>query len=212
MKYLKRFNEGKSKNKSEKFIKLKSINSWLDPHYGKLYDDFFDSPDIRYSDDDPMSTFRHVDQNYTSYAGISKEDKKIIEEYFKTGEDIFKPNINFDLIDTIKDLSLEKWIDKGWKLNINVEIKNNKVYSEWLGLNDEEVYWFRFFPETLDYLKELNQESNYYYLIRLLKPSVMGSYISDRSESYELASDINSSEIIKKYYPDLKYRVIASYW
>ena len=115
MRYLKLYEEHNSI--PDNFIRLDSIGHVLDPEEGVIYALLKKGG---YDSENPYE----IEQDLNH---ISDEEKQIVDKYWTSCEDITKDRINWNLIQTAKDLSLE-YLDEGNELRIEVvvtETKNN---------------------------------------------------------------------------------------
>ena len=112
MKHLKGYKifEAAGKLLPSTWIKLFSIGHVLDPETGWLYPLY--SNGIYYEDDNGLN----IEWGDASLDGISDKDMKVIDDLWKSVEPIVKDKIDFDLIDKLKDLSLDA-IDDGFTLH-----------------------------------------------------------------------------------------------
>lgn len=134
----------------QNWVKLNSIGYVLDPKTGFAYP---------YSNDGQSY---YLDELFDSQAdggfnGLNEEDQKIVDQYYKSVEPLVKDHINFDLIDTIKDASLD-YVDNGMWLMIHVDAytKPPGFYSYQTN-NTLQVYYESFFKD-----KTYKQWSKYY--------------------------------------------------
>lgn len=142
---------------------------------------------------------------------FSESDKNIISKYYLSIEELIKDDINFNLIETAKDLSLE-YLDEGCILEIYLYLKDTtpsqrgfdpeyRVYSlEYTHDYCDEKYPI-LFKEKYDKVKEakrrnkftINGRSNYSYVIYLYNGTI-------RKREYES----NIIESLKEEFPDYK--------
>ncbi len=114
MRYLKLYEEHNSI--PDNFIRLDSIGHVLDPEEGVMYAMWkkggydYENP-YKVGDDE-------------SIEGLDDEDRQIVDKYFLSCEDITKDRINWDLIQTAKDLSLD-YLDEGNQLRIDIVVTEN---------------------------------------------------------------------------------------
>ena len=149
MRYLKLYEEHNSI--PDNFIRLDSIGHVLDPEEGFIYALLKKGG---YDSENPYE----IEQDLNH---ISDEEKQIVDKYWISCEDITKDRINWNLIQTAKDLSLE-YLDEGNELRIEVvvtETKNNyftyedilfNVYQEIFSHNEGDVKWEKYFSKKIN--------------------------------------------------------------
>lgn len=160
MKYLKLYeNFGHGINSiPDNFIRLDSIGYVLDPEKGLMYAIWKKGG---YDHENPYDV--HGNNGIASFDrfGISDEEKKIIDKYWLSCEDITKDRINWDLIEMSKDLSLE-YLDEGNELRIEVVVTENinraftyedilfDVYREVFSHNQDDIKWKKYFSKKIN--------------------------------------------------------------
>jgi len=158
MKYLKIYEE--YNNIPDNFISLNSIGSVLDANNGIIY------PMLRnggYDEDNPFD----IEHSSDNIEGISNEDMQVINKYYLSCESLVKDKINWNLIETGKDLSLDE-LDKGYDLFIRVFTESNfklgldahLVYFERFSHDSEVKNFLRYFPNNMGEIKNCD---NFYY-------------------------------------------------
>lgn len=158
MRYLKLYEEHNSI--PDNFIRLNSIGHVLDPEEGLIYAMWkrggYDHENGYEIDDDGQ------------YAdGLSNEDMSVIDKYWLSCEPFFKDRINFDLMQTAEEISLD-YLDDGYTLISQVLIESDEkdedsddfidylVYSGILSLrfSDRNVKKYtRFFSKKMKVVK-----------------------------------------------------------
>lgn len=196
MLYLKEYNEFQLG--SQKFIKLEC--GLLDIMTGKIVN----------TDGDHFYIYGNIDNDYN----LSINDKNIINKYYKSTEELIKDDINFDLIKTAEDLSLE-YLDDNYQLIINFYLKDTTKYigyqPEYMLFNLKyshagyvEIYP-RFFKEKFDKIESakyrnkftINGRAHYSYSIFIYDEAMKNR--NNEYESYivnslkEVFSDYNIS-------------------
>ena len=125
------------------FIRLDSIGHVLDPEEGIIYAMWkkggYDHEN-GYEIDDGNLIHDGEDQ-YVD--GLSNEDYGVIDKYFLSCEPVVKDKINFDLMQTAKEISLD-FLDDGYTLVSQVLIESDEKYED----SDEDSSIFNF----IDYL------------------------------------------------------------
>jgi hypothetical protein len=173
MRYLKLYEEYDSI--PDNFIRLDSIDYVLDPNEGLLYDLWKKGGENGYD----------VDEHEVQ--GLSDEDREVLDKYWLSVESLVKDKINFDLIETTKELALD-YLDDGCRLIIYSFISDILVYTEIFEHNGKSVKYPKYFKNKLDIITESDSVS---YIIRLDSRNYY--YLS--KESKELSS------MVKEYFP-----------
>ena len=155
MRYLKRFNESSNHDYKKipgNWIKLNSIGYVLDPYTGHSF------PMHR---DGTYDQYELFDSQSEDFHSLSEEDQEIVNKYLKSSEPLLKDKINFELIDTLKDLAID-YIDEGMFLYINVISISNQptrefnVYYECFNRNKTYKEFSRFYKHDMDLLNPDN--------------------------------------------------------
>jgi len=162
MKYLKlyeNFGHGIS-SIPDNFIRLDSIGHVLDPEEGVMYAVWKRGG---YDSENPYEICDNEIENsqYCPYLDISDEEKKIVDKFWLSCEDIKKGEINWKLIEMAKDLSLD-YLDEGNELRINVVVTENinraftyedilfDVYQETFSHNQDDIKWGKYFSKKIN--------------------------------------------------------------
>jgi hypothetical protein len=126
------------------FIRLDSIGHVLDPEEGIIYAMWkkggYDHEN-GYEIDGGNNYFNDGEDHYAD--GLSNEDMSVIDKYLLSCEPVFKDKINFDLMQTAKEISLD-FLDDGYTLVSQVLIESDEKYED----SDEDSSIFNF----IDYL------------------------------------------------------------
>lgn len=198
MKYLKLYRLFES-NTGNGLIQLVSINQFFDPGEGILYPVRFkivgnaldiygdgecdrDNPYIL--NDNPSGFLRTI--------GASEEDIEIVQSSLQSTEEHAKNKINWELIETAKDLSLS-YLDDGSRLCVYVFTKDSNIgdvlcYVEIFSHNDSAKRWMSLFRNKIEVIKRCNQLE---YMIRVDKGGIL-----EPEKSKELFS------LMKEYFPN----------
>ena len=156
MKYLKlfeNFEQGISLI-PDNFIRLDSIGHVLDPEKGLMYAIW------------KRGGYNHENPYEVEYdngiENISDEEKKIVDKYWLSCEDVVKTKINWKLIQMAKDLSLD-YLDEGNELKIKVITTETKthlmignkifVYNEIFSHEEDNITWNKYFPNKMNIVK-----------------------------------------------------------
>lgn len=179
MKYLKlyeQFNEIPNN-----FIRLDSIGHVLDPNEGLIYALLKRGG---YDRENPYDVDEHEVQ------GLSIEDMEVLDKYWLSVDTLVKYKINFDLIETTKELALD-YLDEGDRLIIYAFISDILVYTEIFSHDVESVKYPKYFKKRLDII---NNSDDINYIIRLDSRD----YYFQSEKSKELSS------LVKEYFPTEK--------
>jgi hypothetical protein len=117
------------------FIRLDSIGHVLDPEEGVIYAMWKKGG---YDHENPYEV-----GDDESLEGLSNEDYGVIDKYFLSCEPVVKDKINFDLMQTAKEISLD-FLDDGYTLVSQVLIESDEKDED----SDEDSSIFNF----IDYL------------------------------------------------------------
>ncbi len=179
MKYLKLYQEHNSI--PDNFVRLDSIGYVLDPNEGLIY------AMLKSGGYEHMNGY---DVDEQEVQGLSDEDREVLDKYWLSVEPLVRDKINFDLIETVKELALD-YLDSGMRLIIYVFISDIFVYTEIFEHVSESVKYPKYFRSKLDIIEESNSVR---YAIRLDDSNYR--YLS--KESKELSSKL------REYFPDEK--------
>ena len=185
MKYLKLFNEHNTIPSN--FIRFNSIGHVLDPDNGTIYAIWKKGG---YDHENPYEVDDHEIQ------GLDDNDLKTLNKYWLYSEPFVKENINWKLIETTKDLSLD-YLDDGCRLIIYVFISDILVYTDLSSHSRSSNKWSRYFKKNIDIISNSNDIS---YKIRL--DSKKNNYLSDESKELSLS--------VKDYFPNEELMVVYS--
>lgn len=150
--YSKSSEPSRTRTTPKNWIVLNSIGYILNPENGFAYpvakdgstyylDELFDS---------------QGDGGFGGFHSLSEEDQKIVDQYYKSTESLVKNHINFDLIDTIKDASLD-YVDNGMWLMFHVGAYNKfyttdtlQVYYEYFSKDKTYKEWSKYYKHDMD--------------------------------------------------------------
>jgi hypothetical protein len=138
----------------DNFIRLDSIGHVLDPEKGLMYAIW------------KRGGYNHENPYEVEYdngiENISDEEKKIVDKYWLSCEDVVKTKINWKLIQMAKDLSLD-YLDEGNELKIKVITTETKthlmignkifVYNEIFSHEEDNITWNKYFPNKMNIVK-----------------------------------------------------------
>jgi hypothetical protein len=138
----------------DNFIRLDSIGHVLDPEKGLMYAIW------------KRGGYNHENPYEVEYdngiENISDEEKKIVDKYWLSCEDVVKTKINWKLIQMTKDLSLD-YLDEGNELKIKVITTETKthlmignkifVYNEIFSHEEDNITWNKYFPNKMNIVK-----------------------------------------------------------
>jgi len=169
------------------FIRLDSIGHVLDPEEGIIYAMWKKGG---YDHENPYEA-----GDDESLEGLSDEDGEIVDKYLLSCEPFVKQIINFDLVETTKDLSLD-YLDDGYYLNIQVLVEDfqngtrHLVYSESFSHDFNNKEYKKFFPVNTKFIKE-SKELVYRFTFSFdrSRQSLMRSYLSNTEKMNEELKD-----------------------
>jgi len=186
MKYLKRFKLQEHNTAPDNFIRLDSIGHYLDPDEGLLYAmwkrggyDHENPYDVSYDD---------------TINNIGDDDMKIVDRYWLSTKEIVEKKINWELIETAKDISLD-YLDLGYRLCIYVFIDDILCYTQIFSHVDNSEKWPKYFTNKINTIRNSNQLE---YMVRLDKNGILHS-----GNSKELHSQL------ELYHPTEKIKSIG---
>lgn len=189
-------------NIPDHFVELKSIGHYLDTINGVMY------PDDSYEKDEYIDVYDDLDD----HDGLSEDDKRLIDSFRISSEELIGDTINLDLMDDIIRKSIsEGLLDEDVDIKINAilritdlsfltNVRHIKVYNIRTPKENEGneiIYtWNRFFKKDADIIK--NQENIYqediYY-------TCVFTYIKRYEEKLKPKMD-SVEHFIKDVYPD----------
>ena len=142
------------------FIKLDSIGHVLDPKEGVIYAIW------KKGGYDHENPYEVIDDE--SLEGLSSEDKEIIDKYLLSCEPVVKDKINWNLIQTAKDLSLD-YLDETYELVLVSQVLiesdekdsddfiNYLVYSELYSHSYNKKEFQKWFPKRMKVVKSKSE-------------------------------------------------------
>jgi hypothetical protein len=161
MKYLKLFENFEQGSIPDNFIMLNSIGHVLDPETGLMYA-IWKNGGYDIENPCPSSILCHYEVCDNGIEDISDEERKIVDKYYLSCEDVIKTKINWKLIQMVKDLSLE-YLDEGNELKIKVIATETKtqlmignkifVYNEIFSHEEDNIIWNKYFPNKMNIVK-----------------------------------------------------------
>ena len=183
MKHIKTFNEHDTI--PDNFIRLDSIGHVLDPDEGIIYAMW------------KRGGYDHengYDVDEVEVQGLDERDKDLLDRHWLSVEPLVKDKINFDLIDTAKDLSLD-YLDQGMRLIIYVFIDDILVYTQIFNHDSGKVEYPKYFKHKLD---SISESLNVVYRIRL----------DDKNYHYSSVKSKELSNLLQDYFPNEKIELI----
>jgi hypothetical protein len=198
LKSFKLFEANRIEDVPNHFIPLESIGHYLDPISGEIYAMLkaggYDDEGYPFSDD---------------AENISDEEMALVNQYWKSCEDIFKPLIDWNIIDDIKDVALANEIlDKGYNIRIIVKdgYLGESVYVEWLSHEENPHHYYKFFQRLYSQLEDHEHWGVSYY-ISVFRKNGPGGYLpahgddeKDVIEMIEQIKDMNPEKARKISY------------
>lgn len=198
----------------EWFIKLPTLESYLDPRTGAFYDydedGNWDDQDAHYSEEE-FNEF--VDD-------LTEEERKQVEAVWRSCEPLLRPLVDWQIIDDIKQCALaEEITDRGYQIRIQVvdgrEEFANKLYTEWFDRGD--VSWKTMFTDEYEDLEEKlgGLGDGLRYEIGILRMNDHGGYQSiDRAgvKPAGLQMKRRFMERIHSLHPGMEERIVFVRW
>jgi hypothetical protein len=182
MRYLKLYEEHNTIPSN--FIRLDSIGHVLDPNKGIIY------PMLKSGDFDEENGYDIDEIEEIEIQGLSQEDRELLDRYWLSVEPLIGDKINFDLIETAKDLSLE-YLDSGMRLIVYVFISEILVLTEIFSHDRESCEYPKYFKNRLDIITGSSSVS---YVIRL----------DDKNFYYQSKTSKELASKVGEYFPDEK--------
>lgn len=172
----------------ENFEELKSVGIYLNTDNGKIFNAILK--------DDWLNGFGLEFSEYENGFSLSKEDKELVDKYYKSCESVLKSKINYDFIDSAYELCVSEGVfDNYYTLRILVKLDDSFLHPllKYTASNSGEEYEYdKFFGNDL---KEIESASDFQYYF---------SFIGDGNKDVitnKVISRIESE--LKKMYPDL---------
>ena len=184
------------------FVELNSIGHYLDTLSGEMYPMYADGS---FDEDEAFDVYDDLDD----HEGLSEDDKRLIDSFRISIEELIGDKINLDLMEDIIDKCIsEELVDEGVvivlramsNLNLNFNHKSINVINLYMIDNDNEnnninYTWNRVFKEAVNAIESLKKDDivyrcNFTYIRRYeekLKPKM------DAVERF-----------VKDAYPDVK--------
>jgi hypothetical protein len=176
------------------FIRLDSIGHVLDPNRGLIYPMLkrggYDEENGSRLRDDSLGQPWWPSVDEVEIQGLSQEDRELLDRYWISVEPLVGDKINFDLIETAKDLSLE-YLDSGMRLIVYVFISEILVFTEIFSHDRESCEYPKYFKNRLDIITGSSSVS---YVIRL----------DDKNFYYQSKTSKELASKVGEYFPDEK--------
>ena len=177
------------------FVELKSIVHYLDTNTGKLYAMYKDGG----YDEEPYD----YDDNSE---GLSESDKKLVESFRTSAEELIKDKINLDLFQDIMDRSISEGLvdDRACVIDIYALVRTpdvNSIIVLRLNFknNNEDYIWYRLFKKDAEFVKNISIDDIYY--------SCYFRYNKEYDEEFFPKIEL-IKKIIKSDYPDVYCTII----
>jgi hypothetical protein len=164
MNYLKLYEDWKM---SDEYIRLDSIGYLLDPNKGVAYQL---NDDGSYDMDEPYDL---DNADYFNYIldDLSDEERELVDKYSLSCKEFVKSRINFDLIESAKDISLD-YLDRNWTLSAQVFsnffdeydrklLIYNNIFNHRMNMRE----YSYFFKNNMDKIKKSNNISYRFWYI-----------------------------------------------
>jgi len=169
----------------ENFEELKSVGIYLNTDTGKIYNAILK--------DDWVNGFGLDFSEYEDGFSLSKEDKELVDKYYRSCEEVVKDKINYDFIDSAYELCVSEGVfDNYYTLRILVKMVDTTLLKYTASNSGEEYEYEKFFGNDL---KEIESASDFnYYLL----------FIGDGNKDVITHKVISRIEnLLKEMYPDL---------
>jgi hypothetical protein len=163
------------------FVRLDSIGHVLDPNEGVIYALLKRGG---YDIENPYDVDEH------DHLNLEPHDMEVLDKYWLSVEPLVKDKINFDLIETTKELALD-YLDEGDRLIIYAFISDILVYTEIFSHDVESVKYPKYFKNRLDII---SSSDDIKYIIRL----------DDKKYYFESEKSKELSSLVKEYFPTEK--------
>ena len=171
----------------ENFEELKSVGIYLNTDTGKIFNAILK--------DDWVNGFGLDFSEYEDGFSLSKEDKELVDKYYKSCESVLKSKINYDFIDSAYDLCLsEEVLDNYYQLRILVKMVDITLLKYTASNSGEEYEYEKFFGNDLKEIESASASDFNYYLL----------FIGDGNKdviTHKVISRIQN--LLKEMYPDL---------
>jgi hypothetical protein len=164
-KYIEFIKETKYVEVPDYFIELDSIGHYLDTNTGELY------PKLKnggYEDADNEGGGYDLEDDIEN---LSEDDKRLVDSFKISSEELLKDKISLDLIDDIIQRCIDEGlVDEDVKIDIRVRVRTDDkstivyhIYNDEVNGNKEFIYtWNNFFKQEADIFRSVKQEDIYY--------------------------------------------------
>ena len=183
------------------FVELNSIGHYLDNLSGEMYPMYADGS---FDEDEPFDVYDDLDD----HDGLSEDDKRLIDSFRISIEELIGDKINLDLMQDIIDRCIsEELIDDGVEIVVRaISNLNHNLYFNNKSINGINLYridnennnninytWNRVFKEAVDAIESLKKDDIVY--------RCTFTYVRRYEEKLKPKMDL-IERIIKKDYPD----------
>jgi len=175
------------------FVELNSIGCYLDPNEGKLYAMLANGG----CDEEPYN----VEDDLDDHDGLSEDDKRLIESFRISTEELLKDKINLDLTEDIMDRCIsEGLVDENVYIDIRSLVRMDNYYSliaykVYSKNNKIDYTWKKVFKDDADVLRSKEEKDIYYTCVF----TYVQRYEADLKPKMDLIE-----KIIKQDYPNLQ--------
>jgi hypothetical protein len=167
-KYIEFIKETRYVNVPDYFIELDSIGHYIDKNTGEIYAKLTAGG---YEDaDDEGGGYDY----YDDIENVSEDDKRLVDSFKISSEELLKDKISLDLIDDIIQRCIDEGlVDEDVKINIRVRVRTvdkstivYNIYNDEVNGKKEFIYtWNNFFKRDADIVGSANRDDIYYECI-----------------------------------------------
>lgn len=176
------------------FVELNSIGHYLDTLSGEMYPMYADGS---FDEDESFDVYDDLDD----HDGLSEDDKRLIDSFRISMEDVIGDKINLDLIEDIIDRSIsEGLIDENVYIDIRAIVRMDHSYSKlaykvYCKDNNIDYTWQKLFKQDADIVRSKDKRDIYY--------NCVFTYV--KRYEYDLKPKMDLiQKIIREDYPDVQ--------
>ena len=175
------------------FVELNSIGCYLDPIEGKIYAMLKNGG----YELEPYDVYYDLDD----HEGLSEDDKKLVESFRISMEELIGDKINLDLIEDIIDRSIsEGLIDENVYIDIRAIVRMDHSYSKlaykvYCKDNNIDYTWQKLFKQDADIVRSKDKRDIYY--------NCVFTYVKRYEDDLKPKMDL-IQKIIREDYPDVQ--------
>ena len=175
------------------FVELNSIGHYLDTHSGEMYPM---GADGSFNEDEAFDVYDDLDD----HDGLSEDDKRLIDSFRISIEELIGDKINLDLMEDIIDRSIsEGLIDENVYINIRAIVRMDHAYLfpiiVYCKDNNIDYTWQKLFKQDADIVRSKDIRDFYY--------NCVFTYVKRYEDDLKPKMDL-IEKIIKQDYPDVQ--------